>query len=61
MRESRQMTRHRKPTTPMAANEKGRQHDAAAPILGALKKYQSFENSCSTYSQLIRWSTNAFR
>ena len=54
------MTRHRKPMTPMAANEKGRQHDAAAPILGALKKYQSFENSCSTYSQLIRWSTNAF-
>jgi hypothetical protein len=40
---------------------KGQQRDAAALQFEGLPKPQAFENSWSTYSQLTRLSTNAFR
>jgi hypothetical protein len=45
-----------------AVARKGRGHNNERSSLQNRSTFnQAFENSCSTYSQLIRFSTNAFR
>jgi len=43
------------------ASEKGGSSMPPPPVMRRFKECQTFENSWSTYSQLIKFSTNALR